>query len=139
MKVITTTFSNQMPFAANRTLWAVLRVEEEVPAEWLQPSFSTVTWGFMHLEDIGTSSTITTLARIVLQAPRLATFSVLTVRAHFNGGVIVYYNGAVVARSNYDPADVAAFSTRFSTPDAIIFSASAFSSSPPSSANERSE
>lgn len=100
VKVITTTFSNQMPFAANRTLWAVLRVEEEVPAEWLQPSFSTVTWGFMHLEDIGTSSTITTLARIVLQAPRLATFSVLTVRAHFNGGIIVYYNGAVVARSN---------------------------------------
>ena len=96
--LVSTVFSTFFPFQIEYTQWKVF--QDLPPVDWNQPSFDDNSWSSYLAAEIPTTESVTTYIRKSFQLTGVDDYQVLNVRVKYTGGVVVYFNGNLVARLN---------------------------------------
>ena len=96
--LVSTTFSTFFPFQIEETEWKVY--QDLPPVSWNLPSFDDNSWSTYKAAEIPSTESVTTYIRKSFQLTNVDDYQVLNVRVKYTGGVVVYFNGNLVARLN---------------------------------------
>ena len=94
---VTHVFSSYLPFQVDFDDWKILK--DTPPTDWASSSFDDSTWTVVKAAAIGKADT-TVYIRKSFSIPSLTDYHVLNVHCRYNGGIVAYFNGRLVARFN---------------------------------------
>ena len=118
---VATSFSSLLPFQVGFGEWRLFNSENEVSKDWKAVEFDDGEWQSVKGGAMGNHVGTTAYIRREVTVPSLEDYSVLNVRVKYAGGVVVYFNGRLVARFNLEENFVAD-SEALAAHDASLFS-----------------
>ena len=101
---VSTSFSSLIPFQINYSDWKLYNNEGGVGENWKVVGFDDGEWQMAKAAAMGNHMATTAYIRHVVQVPSLRDYHVLNVRVKYMGGLVVYFNGRLVARFNLEDA-----------------------------------
>ena len=99
---ISTMFSSLLPFQIDYDDWKLFNTVEDVPDNWKAVDFDDAAWTVTKAANMGEHMTTTAYIRREVNIPNLEDYHVLNARVKYAGGVVVYFNGHIVARFNLE-------------------------------------
>ena len=93
-------FSSLLPFQVEYDDWKLLNSAEAVAANWNSVDFDDSRWQTVKAAAFGNHVGTTAYVRHEVNTPAIEDYHVLNVRVKYTGGVVVYFNGRIVARFN---------------------------------------
>ncbi|KAM7454373.1 hypothetical protein BLSTO_04870 [Blastocystis sp. subtype 1] len=118
---VSTVFSSLLPFQVSFGEWRLFNSENEVSEDWKAVEFDDSEWESVKGGAMGNHVGTTAYIRHEVTVPSLEDYSVLNVHVKYTGGVVVYFNGRLVARFNLAEKFVAD-SEALAMHDASLFS-----------------
>ena len=97
---MSTTFSSLLPFQIDYSDWKVFNNAEAVAEDWNGVDFDDSDWTSVKAAAMGNHASTTAYVRHEVSIPSIDDYHVLNVRMKYTGGVVVYFNGHIVARFN---------------------------------------
>ena len=99
---ISTSFTSNIPFQIEYDDWKVFNSPETVAENWNAIDFDDSAWTVTKAANMGEHMTTTAYIRREVNIPNLEDYHVLNARVKYAGGVVVYFNGHIVARFNLE-------------------------------------
>ncbi|KAK8828561.1 hypothetical protein WA577_000047 [Blastocystis sp. JDR] len=99
---ISTSFSSLLPFQIEYDDWKLFNSPDPVAANWNAIDFDDSAWTVTKAANMGEHMATTVYIRREVNIPNLEDYHVLNVRVKYAGGVVVYFNGNIVARFNLE-------------------------------------
>ncbi|KAK8820269.1 hypothetical protein WA577_006335 [Blastocystis sp. JDR] len=99
---ISTSFTSNIPFQIEYDDWKVFNSPETVAENWNAIDFDDSAWTVTKAANMGEHMTTTAYIRREVNIPNLEDYHVLNARVKYAGGVVVYFNGNIVARFNLE-------------------------------------
>ncbi|KAM7453571.1 hypothetical protein BLSTO_05680, partial [Blastocystis sp. subtype 1] len=99
---ISTSFTSNIPFQIEYDDWKVFNSPETVAENWNAIDFDDSAWTVTKAANMGDHMATTAYIRHEVNIPNLEDYHVLNVRVKYTGGVVVYFNGNIVARFNLE-------------------------------------
>lgn len=92
----THTFSNVIPFMMGSTEWSLFlsRMKED----WISPFYDDSHWEKGAISKLNQTTTRTVYARFSMPTPSINDYAAIQFYGRFNGGVVAYFNGRMIAR-----------------------------------------
>ena len=94
---VSTMFSSYLPFQMEYTEW---KISYEYERNWNTVSFDDSEWVSKKAAAIGKNERIITYLRKEVDLPDIDNYQVLNILVKYEGGIVAYFNGRVVARFN---------------------------------------
>ena len=118
---ISTSFTTNLPFQIEYDDWKLFNSPDSVAENWNAIDFDDSTWTVAKAAALGEHMTTTAYIRREVTIPNLEDYHVLNARVKYTGGVVVYFNGNIVARFNLED-DFDASTEATTVHDATAFS-----------------
>ena len=99
---ISTMFSSLLPFQIEYDDWKLFNSPDPVATNWNAIDFDDSAWTVTKAANMGDHMATTAYIRHEVNIPNLEDYHVLNVRVKYTGGVVVYFNGIIVARFNLE-------------------------------------
>ena len=99
---ISTSFTTNLPFQIEYDDWKLFNSPETVAENWNAIDFDDSAWTVTKAANMGEHMTTTAYIRHEVNIPNLEDYHVLNARVKYTGGVVVYFNGNIVARFNLE-------------------------------------
>ena len=99
---ISTSFTSNLPFQIDYDDWKLFNSPETVAENWNAIDFDDSAWTVTKAASMGDHMATTAYIRREVNIPNLEDYHVLNARVKYAGGVVVYFNGHIVARFNLE-------------------------------------